>query len=145
MVIFVNISISTLLKQKQSFDWPPTKKCQCCGKKLWSHGYVEFKPTDNDIMLLKRLRCNSCKRVYTLKPHQYRKHFRTGTYTIFKALNLRLTRQPSLDKSKCQLHLFWLSRMVYFLKFYFPTRSDHLSLAEWLRYFVIKEIPFLEK
>ena len=63
-------------------------ECPCCGAGLWWHGYT-FAYFDNipKAVILRRLRCPSCKSVHRLRPKAFWSRFRYSIQVIRQVLD----------------------------------------------------------
>ena len=135
-----------MLQQKgKLFKWPHTGKCCQCGSKLWGHGFVLFHPVDLPSPLhLKRLRCNKCGVVVTLKPDGYAKGFRSSLVYSYAHLREYLKTKKPHPRQKVQSQVyFWLKRFKTNLQMDFAWRFPEKSMLEWLDYLYERNIPFL--
>lgn len=90
MVLFVEVDVNEIARLGKDFPWVKPSGCPCCGQPLWWHGFVPaYFSCLLEHVLLRRLRCYSCRAVHRLKPSGYWQRFRSSIDEITQSISHR--------------------------------------------------------
>ena len=129
MIIIIEATVEQLRQQRRFFNWN-RPSCPCGCKKIWSHGFVS-RILDDCKVELKRFRCPSCRKTFTLRPRGFWPRFQTCVLSMFLALAAMLTKGRWPQPSRRQRMRHWMRRFERLAVGHFPTETLN-SLLERL-------------
>lgn len=137
MILPYKITLEELSKIEKNYNWPK-HPCESCHRNMWGHGYVAryFTAILNSVYL-KRYRCPGCSAVVVVRPEGYWSRIRSSVFTIYQALQSKLSlgQWPSLVPRQRGGH--WLNRFVRFARM-----ETEFSLVSFLDHCYRKRIRF---
>lgn len=147
MLLYAPVSLQLLAVQGKNFKWDKPTSCPGCkSAKVWGHGYVAalFNGFSSPLWL-KRLRCNACKIVMTIRPKGFFSRFQTATQDIFEILTVKLKFGLWPPWSSPQRSRHWLRRFLNFVKMHYGNDNGGVFLEVRLRNLFHAGVKFLSE
>lgn len=110
LILYVSVDLNRLLSDGKGYRWPRPRKCpSCCGRRLWSHGYVaRYFDSVPEAVWVKRWRCADCGAVHTARPSTYWRGFWATRKMILRCLRHRLAGGSSVSGIGRQRQQYWM-------------------------------------
>jgi len=129
MLIYIEATVEQLKQEGRDFNWN-RPDCTCGCEKVWGHGFVLRILNDCEVEL-KRFRCPSCGKVFTLMPNGFYPRMQSCILSVFLALLAMLTsgRWPAPCRRQRWRH--WMRRFERLAAGHFPGEDLNFLLERF--------------
>lgn len=109
LILYLSVDLEELSSLGKAFRWSRPRRCfGCSSTRVWGHGYV-LRYFDELVegVWLKRWRCDDCRCVYTMRPHEYWRRFRARYTAIVESIQAKASGKPFLPTVVRQRQQYW--------------------------------------
>jgi transposase-like protein len=118
LILPVHVLLEDLSAEEKEYKWIKPEACPSCeSKRFWGHGYRLTQFVGFVLGLwLKRYRCDSCKKIFTVRPLGYFERYQSATKDIAETLRAKLSSFKWPSSQTRQRAGQWLRRFICFVR-----------------------------
>jgi len=147
MILPVHVLLEDLSVEEKEYKWIKPEACPSCeSKRFWGHGYRLTQFVGFVLGLwLKRYRCDSCRKIFTLRPSGYFERYQSSTRDIAETLEIKLSSLKWPSSQPRQRAGQWLRRFNCFIRTEYGDDNSNVSQLDRLEQLYASSCQFLSR